>query len=129
MSTRTTVRMPIAAAALAAVLLVVASACREDRNFPEPVTEIDVVESRRETAREGGVDPYVVGPAMTPKVEGRIIYEPPTSLAEVSEADTLVRRANTATTDSPSASPRGASGQGGASRDTAGSTPSRPERR
>lgn len=127
MSTRTTVRMPIAAAA---ALLAVASACREDRDYPEPVTEIDVVEARRETAREGGVDPYVVGPAMTPKVEGRIIYEPPPSLAEVSGADTLVRRANTGTTDSPSASPPSdASGRGGASRDTAGSTPSRPERR
>jgi hypothetical protein len=124
----TSAPMPIASRALAAALLAVASACGGGQDYPEPVTEIDVVDSRRETVRAGDVDPYVVGPAATPRVRGRIIYEPPVSLAEVAAADTLVRRANTGTTD-PQTPQRAATGQSGAARDTTGSTPSRPERR
>ena len=127
-TTRTTDRMPIAARTLVAALLAVASACGGGGDYPEPVTEIDVVESRRETARETDVDPYVVGPAVTPRVQGRIIYDPPPSLAEVAAADTLVRRASTGTTD-PQTPQRGAAGQSGAARDTTASAPSRPERR
>lgn len=127
-TTRTTAPMPIATFALAAALLAGASACGGGGDYPEPVTEIDVVESRGETARASEADPYVVGPAATPSVQGRIIYDPPPSLAEVASADTLVRRANTGTTD-PETPQRAGSGQSGASRDTTGSTPSRPERR
>ena len=73
----------------------------------DPVTRIDVVDARTETSREREIDPFVVAPMMTPNVPGRIIYEPPTSLAEAAAADTLVRRENTGIT-SPEA-PRGAS--------------------
>lgn len=103
----------------------------------EPVTKIDVVDVRREPVQIQSADPFVVGPMKTPDVPGRIIYEPPASLANVADADTLVRRANTATTDpeprsgaardsaaarSGSAPARGGqpSGQSGAARDTSG---------
>ncbi len=78
----------------------------------DPVTQIDVLDARTETSREREIDPFVVAPLMTPQVPGRIIYEPPTSLAEAAAADTLVRRESTGIT-SPQA-PRGAS------RDTSG---------
>jgi hypothetical protein len=137
---------PRALGALAAALLVLATACGDDQDYPEPVTEIDVVDERGETARAGDVDPYVVAPAATPNAPGRIIYEPPTSLAAVAAADTIVRRQNTGTTapESPeqaardSAAARAASaqassgratGQGAAPRDTSRRPPSRPERR
>ena len=127
MSTRTTAAAPSATAVLAAMLLAFSSACGDRPDYPEPVTEIDVVEARGVEAGAGEVDPYVVTPAATPRTRGRIIYDPPPSLAEVAAADTLVRRMNTGTTGPET--PRGASAQGGAARDTAGSTPSRPERR
>lgn len=77
----------------------------------EPVTKIDVVDERTEMSRSRNVDPFVVGPLMTPKTEGRIIYDPPTSLARVAASDSLVRRENTALT--------GPEGRGGAARDSA----------
>ena len=125
---RTTAPMPRASRALAAALLAVASACGGGEDYPEPVTEIDVVDARSEAARAGDVDRYVVGPAATPQTTGRIIYDPPPSLAEVAATDSLVRRGNAGPTDSRTPQ-RSAQGQSGAARDTTGSTPSRPERR
>jgi hypothetical protein len=87
----------------------------------EPVAKIDVVDARTETMEQAHVDSDVVGPLMTPQTPGRIIYDEPVSLAEVAAADTLVRRANTGTTSA--ASPERSA------RDSAGSTPSRPQRR
>jgi hypothetical protein len=128
--------------ALAAASLLCLAACGDDRHLPEPVTEIDVTDARSDEMRARNLDPSLIAPLATPPGPGRIIYDPPTSLANVAAADTLVRRANTSTTspESPeriardSAAARAASSQarrggtagpGAAPRDSG----SRPERR
>ena len=91
---------------LATALLALASACGDD-HYPEAVTEIDVEQARAATSRASDRDPYVVAPAVTPRAPGRIIYEPPASLAQAPPADTAAS----------------------AAADTSGRAPARPERR
>ncbi|HEX6057499.1 MAG TPA: hypothetical protein VFZ11_00685 [Gemmatimonadaceae bacterium] len=116
--------------AAAAALLATAIACGGGDNIPEPVTEIDVVDARREMSEERSRDPFVVDQLVSPAVPGRVIYDPPPSLANVPAADTLVRRENTGLTSpqgtARAAAPGGAPAAGardtgraaGATRDT-----------
>ena len=110
--------------AAAAALLATAIACGGGDNVPEPVTEIDVVDARREMSKERNRDPFVVDQLVSPAVPGRVIYDPPPSLANVPAADTLVRRENTGLTSpegtARTAAPGGApaAGASGAARDT-----------
>ena len=86
---------------LPAALLLVAACHGEDAVIEggahEPVAQIEVDDARSEVRRARNLDPSVVYPLMTPQVPGRILYDPPPSLARVAAADTIVRRANTMT--------------------------------